>query len=117
MVHVRGAVVVASAAVLAGAGCSGGASREPAKPDPGNVAARGADDGCERAVDKLFAVIERAGRSIDPGLRDGAIEDCRKRAGDPLFACINAAPDDAAVHQCMTAPKGEPYDDLERAVT
>jgi hypothetical protein len=108
MVPVRATVVVG----LVAAACSG----KP-KPDPGNIAAPGTGDGCVTAIDKLFGVMARAGRPADPGLRDGAIEDCRTRPDDPLLACINAAPDDAAVHQCMTAPRGEPRDELERAVT
>jgi hypothetical protein len=107
---------IAMAAALAAA-CSG-ASRggeTPVSAPPSSSSAAGSD-ACESAVDKLFGLLARRGAAPDPGLRDGAVADCRTRPDDPIFACVNGAADDAAVEACMTAPKGEPFDELARVV-
>jgi hypothetical protein len=73
----------------------------------------GSGDRCTTAVDKVFALMVSEGRPADPGLRDGAVEECRKTPDDPTIACVVAATDEAGVKACMNPkPKGEPLDQL-----
>lgn len=66
------------------------------------------------AVDKVFAFLTSKGYQPEPGQRDGALAECRKKPDDPVIACVVKAADDAALEACMAPkPKGEPIDQLE----
>jgi len=83
--------------------CSG-----PTKKSGGAIASD-----CERAVDKLFAMMGRRGFAPPDGQRPVTIEECKQVPNDPSRACILAAPNDDAIEKCLSpAPKGEPHDQL-----
>jgi len=77
----------------------------------------GSTGDCEKAVDKLFAMLARRGMEQPEGQRAVTIEECKRASKDASVGCILAAPDDDAIEKCLKpAPKGEPHDQLATMV-
>jgi hypothetical protein len=93
------------------AGCSEPAKKTTTTAKPG----AGSADGCDAAIDKVFAAAARRGATVDDGSRSEAIEECRKNPDHRMVKCLKAAKDDADVEGCFAPPgpqKGEPYEQL-----